>query len=220
MYREHNFNFSHQELVNYIKMYLASCGITKYDMYQKSYDTEDHFGFKTHWDTCKLCGIPAPYNIGHIQIDIVNAHVSFRLVMQQERQLDEEEQKLYKTDIMKTSDDVWVFEMEGANHDERWKVQRTGYNLGYEIHEHNIQQFNTFLKNIFGTEYKTMYVVQLAAMCYEKDRKFKEFEELAANAWHLHKELWNTINIFATQWGECDKMHLINKYNLSYEVEE
>ena len=52
MYREHNFNFSHQELVNYIKMYLASCGITEYDMYQKSYDTEDHFGFKTHWDTC------------------------------------------------------------------------------------------------------------------------------------------------------------------------
>ena len=50
--------------------------------------------------------------------------------------------------------------------------------------------------------------------------KNKEFEELAANAWHLHKKLWDTINDFATQWGETDRMNLINRYNLSFKAKD
>lgn len=219
MYQEHNFKFSHQELVSYVKCYLASCGITEYDCHEKSYDTEDHYGFKTHWDTCKISGLNAPYNIGHIQIDIVNAHISFRLVMMRKIKLNEDEQKLYKTDVMKTSDDIWVFEMKDHNYNERSVIQRTGYNIGYEIHEHNIQQFNDFLNTFFKEKYNTHFVVQLAAECYEKERKFKEFEELAANAWHMRKELWDTINDFSTRYGETSRMNLINKYNLSYEAE-
>ena len=76
------------------------------------------------------------------------------------------------------------------------------------------------LEYVRKEKYNTMFVVQLAAECYEKQRKIKEFEELAAHAWHLHKKLWDTINDFSTQWGECDKIHLVNKYNLSYKVEE
>lgn len=220
MYQEHKFTFTHQELVSYVKRYLASCGITEYDCWEKSYDTEDWYGFKTHWDTCRIFGLPAPYNIGHIQIDIINTHISFRLIAKQERKLDEDEQKLYKTDIIKTADDIWVFEMPDAEKDERWADRRTGFNYGYEIHEHNIQQFNDFLNTIFKEKYNTMFVVQLAAECYEKQRMIKEFEELAANAWHLHKKLWDTINDFSTQWGETDRMNLINRYNLSFKAKD
>lgn len=219
MYLTHKFKMSHQELINYIKLYLASCGITEYDCYENSYDTDNHYGFKEHWDTCKICGLPAPFNIGHIQIDIVNAHISFRLVIQHIIKLNEEEQKLHKKEFIKSSDDIWVFEPEGYSHDERWIIQRTGYNVGYEIHEHNIQKFNDFLNTIFKEKYNAHFVVQLAAECYEKSRKIKEFEELAANAWHMYKKLWNTINFFSTQWGETSRISLANKYNLNYEVE-
>ena len=220
MWQEHKFTFTYQELVSYVKRYLASCGITEYDCWEKSYDTEDGYGYKTHWDTCRIFGLPAPYNIGHIQIDIVNTHISFRLIAKQERKLDEDEQKLYKTDVMKTADDIWVFEMADAEKDERYSDRRTGFNYGYEIHEDNIQQFNDFLNTIFKEKYNTMFVVQLAAECYEKQRKIKEFEELAVNAWHIHKKLWDTINDFSTQWGETDRMKLINRYNLSFKADD
>lgn len=220
MYGESKFALTHQELVKYVKLYLASCGITEYDCWEKSYDTEDWYGYKTHWDTCRIFGIPAPYKIGHIQIDIVNEYISFRLIAKQERKLNEEEQKLYKTDIIKTADTIWIFEMEGANHDERYEDNRSGFCYGYKIYEDNIQKFNTFLKNIFGTEYKTMFVVQLAASCYEKNREINNFEQLAAHAWHLHPELWNTIEYFGTHDCPIGRINLINRYNLDHEAGE
>lgn len=220
MYQEHKFKFTHQELISYMKRYLASCGITEYDCWEKSYDTEDWYGYKTHWDTCRMFGIPAPYNIGHIQIDIVNEYISFRLIAKQEKVLDEEEKKLYKTDVLKMGDDIWVFEMADADYDERYVDHRTGFNYGYSIHEHNIQKFNEFLKNVFATEYKTCYIVQLAAAHYEKNREINNFEELAANAWHKNKALWDTINDFSTRWGEISRMSLINRYNLSFNADD
>lgn len=220
MWQEHKFKFTYQELVSYVKRYLASCGITEYDCWEKSYDTEDWYGYTTHWDTCRLFGLPAPYNIGHIQIDIVNTHISFRLIAKQERKLDKDEQKLYKTDVIKTADDIWVFEMADAEKDERYVDRRTGFNYGYEIHEHNIQKFNEFLKNIFATEYKTNFIVELAAISYERNREIKDFETLAAHAWHMNKALWNTINDFSTQWGETCRMNLINRYNLSFNADD
>lgn len=117
-------------------------------------------------------------------------------------------------------DDIWVFEMADADYDERYVDHRTGFNYGYSIHEHNIQKFNEFLKNVFATEYKTNFIVQLAAAHYEKNREINNFEELAANAWHKNKALWDTINDFSTRWGEISRMSLINRYNLSFNADD
>ena len=93
-------DFTHQEIVDFIKTYLKGCGITEYDEYTCEYEDPiiqdiTHKGMFT-----RIYGLPAPYKFGHIKIDIVDDYVSLRLTMNQEEKLDEEGQKLYNTDIM------------------------------------------------------------------------------------------------------------------------
>ena len=68
MYLTHKFKMSHQELINYIKLYLASCGITEYDCYENSYDEAEsyfkkHFGYDEWLKSCNDLGHKAYYEI-------------------------------------------------------------------------------------------------------------------------------------------------------------
>lgn len=213
--------FSHQEIVNFIKTYLKGCGITEYDEYTREYEDpiiQDiiHKGMFT-----RISGLPAPYKFGHIKIDIVDDYVSLRLTMDQEEQLDESGRKLYKTDILKTSDDIWVIDVpDNKNLDERWTHHKTGYNYGLQFNSKNFNQFIKLFDIIFATEYKTNYIIQLASAHYEQHRMSNEFIELVATAWHMNNNLWSCINKFSTQWGEISKMWLVNQYNLSYNIDD
>lgn len=90
---------------------------------------------------------------------------------------------------------------------------RSGYNYGLKFNEENGKEFLKLFDIIFATEYKTNYIIQLAAKYYEQNRMFGEFIELVANAWHMNKNLWSCVNQFSTQWGEISKITLINKYD-------
>lgn len=210
-------DFTHQEIVDFIKTYLKGCGITEYDEYTCEYEDPiiqdiTHKGMFT-----RIYGLPAPYKFGHIKIDIVDDYVSLRLTMNQEEKLDEEGQKLYKTDIMKTSQDIWVIDVpDNKKLSERWKHHRTGYNYGLQFNKENFPQFMKLFDIVFATEYKTNYIIQLASRHYEQERMWNEFVELAANAWNMNKNLWSCVNKFSTQWGEISQIWLINQYNLSY----
>ena len=213
-------NFTHQEIVDFIKTYLKGCGITKYDEWTREYEEPiiqdiTHKGIAT-----RIYVLPAPYGFGHIKIDIVDDYVSLRLTMNQEEKLDERGRELYKTDILKTSQDIWVIDVPNNEKlSERREAHRSGYNYGLQFNSDNFSQFMKLFDIIFATEYKTNYIIQLASRHYEQNRMWNEFVELVANAWHMNKNLWSCVNQWSTQWGEISKIWLVNQYNLSYEVE-
>ena len=211
-------NFTHQEIVDFIKTYLKGCGITEYDEWTKDYEEPVIQDITTKGVYTVLYGLPAPYKFGHIKVLIVDDYVSLRLTMNQEEELDEEKQKIYKTKIMKTSDDIFVIDVPD-NHklSERWSHRRTGYNYGLKFNKNNFSQFMKLFDIVFNTEYKTNYIIQLACKQWEQKRMHNEFIELVATAWHMDKNLWSCVNKFSTQWGEWSQIDFINKYNLSYE---
>lgn len=208
-------NFNHLESVKFVKTLLASYGITDYTCYEYSYDTKDeyYYGSKTHYDTCKLSELPAPYGIGHTMIEIVNGHISIRLIMSREEKLTEIEKQYYHKDSIKCYDIIWVIDLpDNKMLDERWEAHKSGYNLGLPINEKTINQFYELFKIIYGTKYKTNFLVQLAASNYEENRNIKDFINLVAHAWNLDENLWSCVNKWATQWGEISKITLCNQY--------
>ena len=208
--------FTHQEAVKFVKTLLASYKINEYDCWERSWNTEHeyYYGSKNHHDSCRIWGLPAPYGIGHVLIDIYDAHISLRLVMCRWNKLNKEEQKLYKTDVIKVHDDIWVIDLpDNKMLSERWSDRCTGYNYGLPINERTINEFYKLFKIVFGTEYTTNLVVKLASKSYEENRQIAEFIELAAHAWYLDKNLWNCVNKFSTQWGEISQISLINQFN-------
>ena len=211
---ENKFQFNHQEAVKYVKTMLASFGITEYEFWEKSWDEENDpvYGMTSHYDYAKFYGIPAPFDIGHITIIILNGSVSFRFTMNQEIELDEEQQKLYKTKTMKSLDEVWVIKLPNHSISDCNVNHRSGYNFGNYINEKTIGHFNNLFTTIFGGNYDTNYLVKLAAKNYEQNRKFHDFVELAAHAWNMRKELWLCVNNFSTQHNEINAMLLHNKY--------
>lgn len=211
---DNKFQFTHQEAVKYVKTMLASFGITEYEFWEKSYDVEDEYfyGSKSHYDHAKFYGLPAPFEIGHIMIIVLNGSISLRLTMDQEIELDEEQQKLYKTKTMKSLDEVWVIKLPNYSISDRNVNRRSGYNFGNYINEKTIVEFNNLFATIFGGNYDTNHLVKLAAKSYEQNRKFHDFVELAAHAWNMRKELWKCVNNFSTQWNEIDAIWLHNKY--------
>lgn len=211
---DNQFQFTHQEAVKYVKTMLASFGITEYEFWEKSWDEENDpvYGMTSHYDYAKFCELPAPFEIGHIMIIILNGSISLRLTMDQERELNEEEQKLYETKTLKSLDEVWVIKLPNYPISDRNVNRRSGYNFGNNINEKTINQFNTLFMTVFGTHYETNYIVKLAAKGYEQNRKFHDFVELASHAWNIYPNLWKCINDFSTQWNEIDAMWLINKY--------
>jgi len=208
-------NFTHQEIVDFIKTYLKGCGITEYDEYTREYEDPIIQDITAKGVCTTLCELPAPYNFGHIKIDIVDDYVSLRLTMNQEKELDERGRELYKTNILKTSQDIWVIDVPDNNNlSERWIHHRTGYNYGLRFNKKNFSQFMKLFDIVFTTEYKTNYIVQLAARHYEQERMWNEFVELVANAWHMNKNLWSCVNKFSTQWNELSNIWLMNEFNL------
>lgn len=208
-------SFTHNEIVNFIKTYLKGCGITEYDEWTREYEDPVIQDITSKGVCTRLYGLPAPYKFGHIKIDIVDDYVSLRLTMNQEEELDEKERELYKTDIMKTSQDIWVIDVPNNKKlSERWKHRRSGYNYGLQFNKENFVQFMKLFDIIFATEYKTNYIIQLASRHYEQNRMYDEFVELVANAWYMNENLWSCVNQWSTQWGEISKTWLINQYNL------
>lgn len=208
------FQFTHQEAVKYVKTMLASFGITEYEFFEKSYDVEDECfcDLISHYDCAKFCELPAPFEIGHIMIIVLNGSISLRLTMNQEIELNEEEQKLYATKTLKSTDEVWVIKLPNYSISDRNVNRNSGYNFGNNINEKTIAHFNNLFATIFGGNYETNYLVKMAANSYEKNRKFNDFVEIAAHAWNTRKELWLCINDFSTRWNEINEMWLRNKY--------
>ena len=89
---------------------------------------------------------------------------------------------------------------------------RSGYNRGHYIDEHTIGKFNELFNILYGNEYKTNYIVKLAADSYEQNREFMNFIELASHAWNIYPDLWNCINKFSTQCSEISSIWLHNKF--------
>ena len=206
-------NFTHQEIVNFIKSYLKGCSITEYDEYTREYE-DPVIQNITHKGTfTRIYGLPAPYKFGHIKIDIVDDYVSLRLTMNQEEELNEKDKELYKTDIMKTSQDIWVIDVpDNKKLSERWVHHRTGYNYGLQFNTDNFGQFMKLFDIIFKTEYKTNYIIQLASRYYEQEQMWNEFVELVANAWYMNENLWSCVNKYSTQWAEISQIWLTNKF--------
>lgn len=211
-----NNNFTHQEILNFIKSYLKLNGIVNYEEWTREYEEPIIQDITRKGLQSRLYGLPAPYNFGHISIDIVDDYVSLRLIMCQEIELDESQQKIYKAKTLTSSDDIWVIDVPNNKKlSERYINHCSGYNYGLKFNEENGKEFLKLFDIIFATEYKTNYIVQLAAKHYEKNRMFNEFIELVANVWHMNKNLWSCVNQFSTQWGESSKITLMNKYNFS-----
>ena len=211
---DNKFQFTHQEAVKYVKTMLASFGITEYDFFEKSYDVEDEYFCDSisHYDYAKFCELPAPFEIGHIMIIVLNGSISLRLTMNQEIELDEEDQKLYAAKTLKNTDEVWVIKLPNYSISDRNVNRNSGYNFGNNINEKTIGHFNNLFATIFGGNYKTNYLVKMAANSYEKNRRFDDFVGIAAYTWNTRKELWLCINNFSTQWNEINEMWLRNKY--------
>jgi len=206
--------FTHKEVVNFIKSYLKGCGIIEYDECTREYEDPIIQGITHKGMFTRIYGLPAPYKFGHIKIDIVDDYVSLRLTMDQEEELNKKDKELYKTDIMKTSQDIWFIDVPN-NHklNERWVHHRTGYNYGLQFNQDNFNQFMKLFDIVFATEYKTNYIIQLASKQWEQNRKYNEFLELVANAWHMNENLWSCVNKYSTQWSEISQICLVNKFN-------
>ena len=208
------FQFTHQEAVKYVKTMLAYFGITEYDLWEKSWEQDHEYFYGSHSEHnfARFYGLPAPFGIGHIKIEVFDAAVSFRLTINQEEKLDEEGKKLYETDILKTSDDVWFIDLKNFSVSDRIVESRSGYNRGHYIDEHTIGKFNELFNILYGNEYKTNHIVKLAADSYEQNREFMNFIELASHAWNIYPDLWNCINKFSTQYSEISSIWLHNKF--------
>lgn len=159
--------------------------------FEKSYDIEDEYFCDSisHYDYAKFCELPAPFEIGHIMIIVLNGSISLRLTMNQEIELDEEDQKLYVAKTLKNTDEVWVIKLPNYSISDRNVNRNSGYNFGNNINEKTIGHFNNLFATIFGGNYKTNYLVKMAANSYEKNRRFDDFVGIAAYAWNTRKEL-------------------------------
>jgi len=211
---EAEFQFNHKEAVKYVKAMLKSFNIGDYKTLSESYDTEDEYypGSKNHHDYTKIYNLPAPYFIGNIKIEIMDASVSFRLTMDGIEKLTKKQKELYKVDFFEISDNIWNIMLPDYSLSDRNIELRTGYNFGNYIDENTIRYFNNLFTIIFGGNYKTNYLVKLAANSYANNREILNFIELAAHAWNMNPTLWKCINIFGTQAGEITRTYLENQY--------
>ena len=136
------------------------------------------------------CYLPAPYDIGNIEVSVLEAHVSFHYCGLVVKKVEPKWQHLYGEEII-CKEDGFDLDIEGISDWKTWKTTY-GYHAGYVIDSETLPLITEFAKKLLtGYTKKTLYsIIGQNAL---KKREVIDWLTYTAMVWSRDEFLWESI---------------------------
>lgn len=212
--------FTYEEVKKFIFAFLTSNGI-EYDSYEKEYTSSPAYGIEIPHKYCRVSNLPAPFDIGNLEIHIYDDRFGIKYVTYYKRYFDPSDElgyKLYGPEVDMMQDFWYMLIPELDSDDIHWDYKYGGL-IGWQINSYTMKYVLSFLDKLFvkrdfkcSERFKNeanKYISQFDD--YSKNYSpsaYSDFIRTVGSLWYVDKFLWDTIPFICHRWDAIEKIDI------------